>query len=122
MEQLERVGRIDVLADHQEARVRVLRAQQLGQPEPLLATGGRHADVGDHDVHGPLPDHLPQRFTVRHGGNQLDLVVAVEDPLDPFAYEEVVVRQCHPNGHARDCRFGHSRPSETGSPRDSYFI
>src|SRR3954454_15629586 len=49
-QQVERVGLLDVLAEHEHARAGVLRADLAGRAQPLVGVAGRHADVDDRDV------------------------------------------------------------------------
>jgi hypothetical protein len=56
----EGVGRLRVLREHDHADVGVRLPQRLGGPDALVRTGGRHADVGQHDVGQVLLDRRQQ--------------------------------------------------------------
>jgi hypothetical protein len=104
LEELERVARCRVLAEDDHARVRVGLADPLGGPDAFVGVPGRHADVGDHDV-GPLRIHGgEQAIEVLADRDDLEVRLRLQQPSDPLADQQVIVRDHDPERHGRRIR------------------
>ena len=99
LEQRERVDRLGVLAEHDDAHVGVALPQERRDPDALVAHRRRHADVGQHDVGRLGLDRLEQRRKVRVRADNLDLRLAGEHLLDALPDEKAVVRDDDPDRH-----------------------
>ena len=73
LEQGQRVGRVVVLAEHDDAHRRVVGAQPGGQGDALVRARRGHADVGHDDVRVVVGDECLQRREVLGDADQLDV-------------------------------------------------
>jgi hypothetical protein len=99
LEQREHVGRVRVLAEHDDADVRVRLAQLLRGPDALVGSGRRHANVGDDDVRPLGVDRRQQRVEVATRGRDLHVGVRLEQAPDALANEVVILGQHETDGH-----------------------
>ena len=99
VEEREGIARIRVLAEHDDADVRVRLAQPLGSLDPLVGIPGRHPDVGDDDVRPLRVDRVEKGIEIVADGGDLDVGHRLEQTLHAFADEVVIVRQHDPNRH-----------------------
>ena len=90
VEELERVARLDVLAEHDDTDGGVGHAERLGRPHALVGAGRWHPDVGDHDIGLVLRHEVEERIEVFAGTDDLDVGVGVEQSRDSLAHEVVV--------------------------------
>ena len=101
LEQRERVGRIRVLAQDDDADRRTGVPEREGGPHAFVGPRRRHPDVGDDDV-GRFPGRRLHELVVGPAGpDDLDAFLVVEQFLDALADEEVVVRDHHTQRHRR---------------------
>ncbi len=99
LEEGQRVLRVGVLAQEQDAGVGVALPHMRGGPHTLVGVGRGHPDVGQHDV-GPLTvDGREQRREVFAYGDQLELRLGLDKAPDALADQVVVLRQDQPDGH-----------------------
>src|SRR4051794_32898229 len=90
LEELDRVVRIDVLADDDDADVGRLVTEERCSADSFVRVRRRHADVGDDDI-GPFTlDGLHERRVVGAVLDYLDLAFLVEDLPDSLPYEVAV--------------------------------
>ena len=99
LEERERVARRRVLAEHDDADLRMRLAQPLGGLDPLVVVPRRHADVGDDDVRPLRVDRGEQRVEVAAHGGDLEVGLRLEQAPHSFAHEVVVVGQHQPDRH-----------------------
>ena len=91
LEQRQRVAGLRVLAEDDDADVRMRPPELFRCADPLVDAGRRHADVGDDDV-GPFGLHgLKQFVEVAAGGHDLEVGLRLEQAPHPLAHEVVVV-------------------------------
>ena len=76
LQQREHVARVRVLAEHDDADLRIRLAQPLGGLDPLVGVARRHADVGDDDVRPLRVDRGEQRVEVAADGHDLEVGLA----------------------------------------------
>jgi len=101
LEERQRVARVGVLAQHDDADPRMRLAQDVGCADALVGPGRRHPDVGDDDVGLLVLDGGEQRVEVLARRDDLDLRLRVEQAAHPFAHEVVVVGEHHAKRHRR---------------------
>jgi len=101
LEQRQRVPRLRVLAEHDDADPRVALAQEVGRADALVGPGRRHPDVGDDDVRPLGLDCGEQRVQVVAGGDDLDVGLRLEQAARALADEVVVVGDDDAQRHAR---------------------
>lgn len=70
-------------------------SKRLGHHDSLVHTGGRHADVADHDMRGQRLDRLHQIVEVVGQPNDLELRGAVEDLDERLPDQERILRNDH---------------------------
>ena len=88
LEELERVVRADVLADHDDADLGMALSQVHGGLDALVGVGRGHPDVGDHDVRAVQLDSPQERTEVGAVLEDLDLFsLPLERAADPLADE-----------------------------------
>ena len=88
LEQLEHVGGLGVLAEHDDTGLRVRLAQARGDADALVGLRRRHPDVGDDDVRRLGLDRRHQGVGVRDGRDELDVRRVREQPRHRLADEE----------------------------------
>jgi hypothetical protein len=98
-EQGDGIGRFAVLAQHDDADLRMRRPKPIGSLDPLIDPGRRHADVGEHDIGLLVLDRGQQRLEIAAGGHDLDLGVGCEQAPHPLANEIVVVGEHDSDRH-----------------------
>ena len=91
VEERERVARLRVLAEHDDAHLRVLFPELGGEADALVRVRGRHPDVGQDDVGRRALDRVAQLVEVARHLDQLDVLDVAEDADDPLAGEEAVL-------------------------------
>ena len=104
LQERERVGRVRVLAEHDDADLRVRLVQPLGGLDPLVGVAGRHADVGDHDVWPLHVDGGEERIEVTARRCHLEPRLRLEQPPDALADEVVVLREHEADRHGKRIR------------------
>ena len=102
LEEREHVARVRVLAEHDDADLRVRLAQPLGGLDPLVGVARRHADVGDDDVRPLRVDRGEQRVEVAAHGRDLEVGLGLEQAPDALADEVVVLGEHEPDRHGRE--------------------
>ena len=90
IEERHRVARLGVLAEDDDAHLRVLLPELGREADALVRVRGRHADVGQDDVGRRALDRVAQLVEVARHLDQLDVLDVAEDADDPFAGEEAV--------------------------------
>ncbi len=101
LQEREHVARVRVLAEHDDADLRVRLAQPLGGLNPLVGVARRHADVGDDDVRrsastaASSESRSPQTAATSRSGSRL------EQPPDALTDEVVVLGEHEPDRHGR---------------------
>ena len=90
IEERQRVTRLGVLAEDDDAHLGVLFPELGREADALVRVRGRHADVGQDDVRGGALDRVAQLVEVARHLDQLDVLDVAEDADDPFAGEEAV--------------------------------
>ena len=98
LEQRYGVGGRGVLAQHHHPHLRAVLAQPGGGLDALVPAGGRHADVGDHDVGLAALDEGEQLGQVGRGADELEVRVGGDQPGDALPQEDVVLGQRNPDG------------------------
>jgi hypothetical protein len=73
-------------------------AEPGGGLDALVAAGGRHADVGDHDVRLAALDDGEQLRQVGRGADELEVRVGGDQPGDALPQENIVLGQRDPDG------------------------
>ena len=91
VEERHRVARLGVLAEHDDAHLRVLLPELGGEADALVRVRGRHPDVGQDDVRRRALDGVAQLVEVARHLDELDVFDVVEDADDPLAGEEAVL-------------------------------
>ena len=96
---------VDVLVEveggeHQHARRRVVLARVDDAAGRLDAVELGHADVHQHDVGLQPPRHLDRLQAVDGLADDLEVVLGVEDHLEPRAHERLVVGDQDADAHA----------------------
>ena len=71
-DQLDGVGLLDVLGQHQHRDLRPLSTQHQGGPDPLVGPGRRHPDIDDAQVGLVLLDRSDERLAVLDSGDDLE--------------------------------------------------
>ena len=100
VKQLDRLPRLHVLGQDQDANAGMLGADPLRREEPVVGVGRRHPDVGDHNV-GLVPcDQRAERVSVTCLPHNEEAVVG-QDPGQPFSEEHGVVGQHNPDRRGR---------------------
>ena len=90
VEQPHRIGRLDVLREHEDGDVGVVVADPLGGDETLVGVGRRHLDVDDGDVGCVLADLFEELIGVVGLTDDVDAGVG-EQVDDALAGEQRVV-------------------------------
>ena len=111
VEQLGRVGRLHVLAEHEHRQRRVVGAQGHRRPQPLVGEPGRHAYVGDHHVGRIGPHGHLQRLGVPDGGGH-GVAEPRQQPDQPLPQQHRVLGDDYPEGG----RHGSSTRMRVGPP------
>ena len=96
-EQLDRVARLHVLREHEDADLRPARADQLRRPQALVGVRRRHADVDDRDVRARALDERAQLVGVGGEADHLEPGL-LEQPRQPLAQNDGVVGDDYPHG------------------------
>ena len=104
LQERERVARGGVLAEDDDADLRVRHAQPLGGLDPLVGLARRHADVSHDDVGLLALDGGEQRVEVVAGRRDLDLGARLEQAPQALAGEVVVLGEHEPDRHAQRIR------------------
>ena len=73
LQQFEDVRGLGVLAEDDDADLRMCLAEPRGDADTLVFAGRRHADVGHHDVRTLVFNRRDQSRALAHGGNRLDV-------------------------------------------------
>ena len=95
-QELARVLRLDVLAEHQHGRSRDQPAGLDRRAQSLVALRGRHAHVDDGDV-GPMADDRGhERWPVADGSHDRRIAI-LDEPHEAFAQEDRILRDHHPH-------------------------
>ncbi len=99
LEERERIGRIDVLGQHDDADAGLGIAQRERGADALVGTGGRHPDIGDDDVGVLALDRLHELVVgaARSAYRQTGLVLEQRD--DALANQQIVLGNHHPQRH-----------------------
>ena len=108
VEQGERVPRVRVLAEDDDADLRVRLSQPLRGLDSLVGAARRHADVGEDDVRPFRLDGGEQRVEIATRGRDLNLRMRLEQTADALSDEVVVLREHEADRHRQ--RIGRSRP------------
>jgi hypothetical protein len=103
-EERERIPRIGVLAEDDDADVRVRLSQALRGPDSLVDAVRRHPDVGDDDVGLLLFDSGEKRVKIATGGRDLHLGMCLGKTPDALANEIVIVREYQADRHRHRIR------------------
>src|SRR5262249_8767128 len=90
-EQRSRVPRLRVLAEDDDADLRMRRAKLGGEPDPFVRVRGRHPDVGQNDIRRGPGDALPKGLEVAGGLEELHSLQLAEDADDALARDEAVL-------------------------------
>ena len=114
VEESHRVPRLGVLAEHDDAHVRMLLPQLRGEADSLVGIRGRHPDIRQDDVRLRALDGGAQLVEVARHLHELDVFDVVEDAHDPLTGEEAVLgcddADRHPPSLARPefpCKYGY---------------
>ena len=96
-EQLDRVTRLHVLREHQDAHLWPARPDQLRRAQPFVGVRRRHPNVDDRDIRSRALDERAQLVGV--GGEPDDLEPGLlEQPRQPLAQNDGVVGDDYPHG------------------------
>jgi len=97
-----RVLDLDVSREDEDADLREFFADRVRGIEPFGGVRRRHADVDDHQIRLVLSHELDQRVSVAGLADDLE-VGSLEEAREPFAQEDVVVRDddATTDGHRR---------------------
>ena len=99
LEESERVARVRVLAEHDDADLRMRLAQPLGGLNPFVGVTRGHADVGHDDVRLLRVDRGEQRVEVAADSRDLEVGPRLEQPPDALADEIVILGEHEPDRH-----------------------
>ena len=99
LEQLEDVGRLGVLAEHDHADLWMGLAKRRGHADALVALRGWHPDVRDHDVRPLRLDRGEEARLVGDRGDGLDARGLGEQPCHGLAHKEPVLGDHDPDRH-----------------------
>ena len=99
LEQRKRVAGLAVLAEHDDADLRMCHSQALCGLDALVDAVRRHADVGEDDVGALGLDRCEQRVEVAARGCDLDLRLELEQATETLADEVVVIGEHDPDRH-----------------------
>ena len=97
LEEREHVARVRVLAEHDDADLRIRLAQSLGGLDPLVGVARRHADVGDDDIRPLSVDRGEQRVEIAADGRDLEVGMRLEQAPDALTDEVVVLGEHEPD-------------------------
>ena len=86
-----------VLAQHQDADVGELVAQHVSDPDAFVGVVGWHADVGQHDVGPVLIDGGEQLVVGRALGDDVEIVLGLEQANHTLSHEQVVLGDDDPD-------------------------
>ncbi len=111
LEELHRVLHVRDLAEHEHADLGKGGTELRRDPDALVRSGRRHADVREHDVRLLLVHGLPKGLHVRALGDDVDVVLVGEDPRDALAGKVAVVSDQHTDRHRSIPGAGCSRRS-----------
>jgi hypothetical protein len=88
-------------------------AQVPGDPDAFVVHRGRHADVG-HDHIGLVHlDRVAQFDGIDADGDDLEVLLVVQELCEGLTDEEAVLGECHPDGHPT--RVASSRRHDKGA-------
>jgi len=90
-EELHRILGVRDLAEHENSDLRAGRTKLRGDPDTLVGTGRRHADIRKHDIRLLLLHRSAQRLEIAALVHDLDVVLAGEDAGDALSGEIAVV-------------------------------
>ncbi len=97
LEETERVLGVGVLAEHHDAELRMSLARPGGEPDALVGSAWRHADVGDDDVGLQLVGGLLERLQLVAVRDRLDVRLGVDQLPQSLADEVVILPDDHLN-------------------------
>ena len=95
----ENEARRRVLAEHDDADVRVRLAEPQGGLDALVAIAGRHANVRDDDVGALSVDRGEQGVEVVAHGRDLELLLRLEQTPNALADEVLIFGEHEPDRH-----------------------
>jgi hypothetical protein len=114
-QQLDGVLHLNERRQHQQRHLGEPRPDLPGCPEPLGGVRRRHADVDDRQVGCGLLDQRQQMLAVV-GQPDHGEAVPVEQARQPFAQQDVVIGDHHPQGEGRsplECHQANPVPVDT---------
>jgi hypothetical protein len=91
------IAGLDVLAQQENAHLRVRAPAVCGDPDSLVGVGRRHPDIGEHDLREVLRDGVERLVEVGAGGDDLEVSGGVEHAADSLADQEAVVGEDDPD-------------------------
>jgi hypothetical protein len=103
-EKRKHVARVRVLAEHNDAHLRVRLAQPFGGLDAFVGAARRHADVGDDDVRVFCVNRGEQRAEVAADGRDLEVRPRLEQTPHTFADQVVVLGEHEPDRHGKRIR------------------
>ena len=96
-DQVDGVALLDVLGEHEDLGVRVLRADLHRGAQAVVGVGRRHLDVDDRDVGPVRADLAAQVDRVARLADDVEARL-LEQPAQPLAEEQLVLADDHPHG------------------------
>ena len=104
LEQRQRVGRLDVLAQHDDADPGMGHPQLGCDADTFVGAGGRHADVGDDHVGDVVGDGSPALSQIPARCDQRQVRLGPDEGGQALADQVVIVGEHDPDGHRREPR------------------
>jgi hypothetical protein len=89
-----------VLAENHDSDVRMRGPKLAREANALVRVRRGHPDVGHDDIGFDALDGRPKLVQVATGGNEIDVLDAVQDARDAFACKKTVVAEDDPNHDA----------------------